>query len=95
MRGKNKKRPNDNRHRYGVSWINDDPSVAYQDCLSAEQTESHASLPVTDNNTFVMAPSFPGPLAPPSDLTLFNFASPLDSTSQFLIAKCKSSPGLA
>ena len=92
MRGKNRKHTSIDQNR-SVSWLNHDlPSYRGGYLVTpadddAEQNEEPS--PLADDIIAIVAPSFPGPLRPPSDLTLFNFAQPLSPSSRKLIIRCK------
>lgn len=93
MRGKNKKRRNVQCQDADVSWINGDSFTSNGTTQLVESVDarelgrrglvSGASLIVETSTLF-------GPLRPPSDLSLFNFAQPLSTSSRYLITRCKS-----
>jgi hypothetical protein len=95
MRGKNKKRRNVELSS-GVSWINGDSSVSDSGSQLVEQediAEKKCPVVVSDQRLIMRNLTsllLPGPLRPPSDLTLFNFAQPLSTSSRYLITRCES-----
>ncbi|CAM1500427.1 Fc.00g095890.m01.CDS01 [Cosmosporella sp. VM-42] len=87
MRGKNKKRTND-RLRAGASWINHEAASFREGQLCEPEREPSETLVLSSSltrDTVALAPYLPHPFRPPPDLTLFNFATPLDGQSRYLI----------
>lgn len=90
MRGKNKKRRNVERQVADVSWINGDSFGGSQLVEFADAREQNETVVVSGEPLIIRTSTLPGPLRPPSDLTLFNFAQPLSTSSRYLITRCKS-----
>lgn len=95
MRGKNKKRHDDDSQRNVVARTNTSTSEAHRgDALvqiealpatEAPQPTEHDSLEEVATQT----PCPTGISKVPSDLRLFNFAAPLDEVSRYMIFTCK------
>lgn len=95
MRGKNKKRHDDDSQRNEVARTNTSASEAHRgDALV--QIEALAAIeapqPAEHDSSEEVAAQTPCPTGisrVPSDLRLFNFAAPLDEVSRHMIFTCK------
>ncbi|KAF7562245.1 hypothetical protein G7046_g1892 [Stylonectria norvegica] len=97
MRGKNRKCPNDQRLK--LSWINkgsansnergylvkEARAIAPAGCEAESSSHDETESTSCEENGVVGVSFLPGPLRPPSDLSLFNFADPLDGPGKMLI----------